>query len=273
MSKLVSEPKEVLNLSSKLVQDGKFRVFENGVIYKIKNGEETLANICLTSRNRKYAIVSFTENSKQQHYYVHRLVAEAFCDNPNNYSQVNHLDGDTLNNIPSNLEWCTPKQNVLHAHNTGLTNQARYTEPCQVCGEPTNSKDGICTICKCVAARNEKSNLSLSLVIEKLSNIDLGILNKRQAEIVSLRLEGKTLKEIGDKFQVTRQCVEQIIDRLIIRSIAPIKPSSAIKRERERINKKIAKKEAKIRVALDEIEVTKNEIATLRDCLGQLSTP
>jgi hypothetical protein len=51
---------------------------------------------------------------------IHRLVALAFLDNSDSKSQVNHKDGNKLNNFLSNLEWATPAENTRHAWETGL---------------------------------------------------------------------------------------------------------------------------------------------------------
>lgn len=70
----------------------------------------------------KYKFVGLYKNSNSKCIYVHRLVALAYEPNPNNLPEVNHKDGDKLNNCHFNLEWVTPKGNMRHAADTGLLN-------------------------------------------------------------------------------------------------------------------------------------------------------
>ena len=56
--------------------------------------------------------VSLNKNGKSFNKRLHILVAKAFIPNPNNYLQVNHIDGNKENNNLENLEWCTSSYNV-----------------------------------------------------------------------------------------------------------------------------------------------------------------
>ena len=66
-----------------------------------------------------YCKVTLQKNKYKKMFSVHRLVAEAFIPNPNNYPCVNHIDSDRTNNNIDNLEWCTHKQNTQWALKTG----------------------------------------------------------------------------------------------------------------------------------------------------------
>lgn len=57
---------------------------------------------------------------KNKQISVHRLLAITFIPNPNNYSDINHIDGNKQNNNLDNLEWCTRQHNILHAYRNGL---------------------------------------------------------------------------------------------------------------------------------------------------------
>lgn len=66
-----------------------------------------------------YVYVTKKKNGKRINYYVHRLIAEVFCDNAKPDLEVNHIDFNRSNNKASNLEWCTRKQNVRHSADAG----------------------------------------------------------------------------------------------------------------------------------------------------------
>lgn len=65
-----------------------------------------------------YLQVSLWKDCKRKKFYIHRLVAEAFCENPYGYKEVNHKDGNKENNCIENLEWCTRAENLNHSYYT-----------------------------------------------------------------------------------------------------------------------------------------------------------
>lgn len=83
----------------------------------------------------------YNSMTKQKKYFrVHRLVAEAFIPNPNNYPEVNHIDENKHNNCVINLEWCTREQNIEHSINTG-TFKVRKVCQCDMKGNLINIFD------------------------------------------------------------------------------------------------------------------------------------
>lgn len=67
-----------------------------------------------------YLRVSLGKQNKFKEFYIHRLVAEHFIENPLLKQQVNHLNGIKNDNRVENLEWVTPKENMRHAIKHGL---------------------------------------------------------------------------------------------------------------------------------------------------------
>lgn len=59
-----------------------------------------------------YLTVKLQSEGNIKNIRVHRLVAQAFVPNPNNYSEINHIDENKLNNLYSNLQWCDRSFNV-----------------------------------------------------------------------------------------------------------------------------------------------------------------
>ena len=67
-----------------------------------------------------YLHINARKDRKSHTLYVHKAVASAFIPNPDNKPQVNHIDGNKLNNCLDNLEWVTYSENNKHAYKTGL---------------------------------------------------------------------------------------------------------------------------------------------------------
>lgn len=82
-------------------------------ILKPRKDRKGYVTLQLTKRDKTYVYVKRS-----------RMVASLFCDNPNNLPQVNHINGIKDDDHYTNLEWCTPRENELHAYRTGLKKAA-----------------------------------------------------------------------------------------------------------------------------------------------------
>lgn len=146
---------------------------------KIKNDlTQKLIRPCRTGRGGEYQAVALRNENGVKKFYVHRLVAQAFLENPNSKEQVNHIDGDKTNNDANNLEWVTGSENQIHRfhvlgkcttpdHLKKLRNAARKATSekvrCVETGEIFQSQSeaakslglSICAINACVCGRNK----------------------------------------------------------------------------------------------------------------------
>lgn len=79
-------------------------------------------SIQYTHKDKKYCryIVNLTKNKHRKSYKVHQLVAQAFILNPRKLKEINHIDGNPLNNNINNLEWSNHSENAIHAIKNGL---------------------------------------------------------------------------------------------------------------------------------------------------------
>ena len=89
------------------------RVNDNGREYDKPVKERKMKQ---SNHSKGYKIVSLTKDGVTKSHYVHRIVAEAYIDNPYNLPFINHKDEDKTNNFVGNLEWCTEQYNSTYGN-------------------------------------------------------------------------------------------------------------------------------------------------------------
>lgn len=96
-----------------------YTIDTRGTVCNISTNKEFIGHICAATG---YRVVTLLNSEKRRvRKYIHRLLAEVYIPNPLNLPEVNHKDGNKLNNCLTNLEWVTGCTNVRHAFTSGLT--------------------------------------------------------------------------------------------------------------------------------------------------------
>ena len=104
--------------------EGKYYITPQGDVVNTKG--KTLAYT--VNKKTGYKSVSLWKNNIGSSKTIHRLVALTYLTNPNNLPEVNHIDGNKLNNHVDNLEWVTRSENMIHAYATGLIEQTKLLD-------------------------------------------------------------------------------------------------------------------------------------------------
>ena len=104
--------------------DGRYKIGNKGTVIGVSRSKDNRYNnkqwiLKQYEDKNGYMYVTLQKNKNRKTIRVHRLVAEHFIENKNNYPCVNHIDSNRKNNDVSNLEFCTHKQNTQWALKTG----------------------------------------------------------------------------------------------------------------------------------------------------------
>lgn len=96
--------------------EGRYQVSNLGNIKSLNYANRGyVQNLVPKENNRGYLWVELRKDGKGKPILIHRLVAEAFIENENNYPIINHKDENPLNNTVDNLEWCDNSYNVVYS--------------------------------------------------------------------------------------------------------------------------------------------------------------
>ena len=91
-----------------------YLIYPDGRIWGKKTQGRKEGFMKMKSDNHGYLRLGLTNENGHKKFRLHRLIAQHYIPNPNNYPEVDHIDGNTLNNDISNLRWCDRSINTMN---------------------------------------------------------------------------------------------------------------------------------------------------------------
>lgn len=181
---------------------------------KISNGRALYNKKGRILKNTKastgYWKVELVKNQKIKSHKVHRLVAKEFMPEIKGKNLINHIDGDPLNNHADNLEWCTQKENMSHAYETGLikSNFTMYKE--DILNEYINNKTmNVVDLSKkydCSDSSIRRYLRQKGIKIRGISEAQT-VFNIDRKRMVFMFEQGKSNKEIAKEFDTNTDLI------------------------------------------------------------------
>lgn len=102
-----------------------------------------------------YLEVRLFKEGKKKHFYIHRLVAQTYIPNPNDYETVDHIDGNKEHNYINNLQWMTREDNVRK----GVSKKVQCIETGEIFNSVTEAANSvnrnIATLINCLKGRSK----------------------------------------------------------------------------------------------------------------------
>lgn len=137
------------------VENNRFEVSNFG---NVRN-KKTKNFIKLFDNGRGYLTVGLWSDNNiiKKKFYVHRLVARAFIENPENKLEINHIDGNKYNNNVDNLEWSTRSENLKHKYRVlGYKHSEKQIKILSECKKKWHKDNPEKSIEICIKARNSR---------------------------------------------------------------------------------------------------------------------
>ena len=208
-------------------KDYNLEVNEKG---EIRNARTKKERVLVELKGRKenwYKIITTTLNNKQKTLYVHRIVAETFIPNPNNYPCVNHIDNNKQNNAVENLEWCSFKENIK----TAFREQNAFKKyVCVCCAKEffdLGQKNNTCSKCRQKIDQAKVSKIKKQKRIENRKEFIKTALKNELSyyyyycnkKVFDKWAKGKTLEEIAKTEKCSKQNIWSLVKRLQLYAI------------------------------------------------------
>lgn len=184
----------------------KYKINTKGEIFSYQRGWE--GKKLITPYNKAYGYYSLSivnDEGEKVHCLVHRLVAITYLPNPENKPEVNHIDGNKLNNFVDNLEWVTRSENNKHAFSLGLNDSKGVKN-----GRSKLSEDDVLSIYQLLLEGSRACDVAKDFNISK--SVVMGIKTKRSWSHITKSLPDISIK--AKKKQLSAETVKWVCQLL-----------------------------------------------------------